>query len=284
MDLNTDLLQASNLAMSASKTALRNKLIKKFDEIVHKEMVKSVIDESLNFIKQKSLHSGSDMLIGNDYINSQIYSSDNLSGMNTEALQNNLSVIDMSTCLENIREYYKLNEQDLLTIAKSEIDPNVIGADDGNHTKFVDIHIYFPKDQQKMDLSVCSHIKIKVPIGNANINTTLYDQYRNQSIDIYDPDDPIFISRCVSYEKDGYDYTVNMRRKYLFPGAAISCSNNCTYRGIEDSYIICDCAGLSGDDYNPYTPEAINYVFESYDSVNIGIVKCAGKGFNVLFD
>jgi hypothetical protein len=240
-------MQASNLAMLVYKIALQNNLITSANKSSIKEQLEIIKTRSLEYIRYKALAPNTnDLIIGNEFINSQIYREINTEKVNNEALSNGLSIVNFTNCLDIVKQYYNLTDIDLLTITKTDIDPSLM--DGGNYTNsslnYVDINLYFNNLQVRMNMSMCDNIKIKTPIKEGGMNLTDYYNYKNQSIDILDPGDPLFTSRCYTYELNGYDTTINMRRRYLFPNKTILCNNNCTYAGIdENNYIECDCSG-----------------------------------------
>jgi hypothetical protein len=280
-DLN--ILVVSNLAMLAYYTAVQEKLIKKAEELNYREQLISIKESTLEYIRLNALeYNGTVGLIDGDFICTQTYSVDNIEDLNREALNNSLAIVNITSCLETIRLRYNISDINSLTISKTDIGSSIMTHSNNLTSKYVDINVYYPQNKQRLDLSACNGLKISTPVNDDIINSTLYDKFRNRSIDIYNPDDPIFTSRCYTYNQDGYDTTINMRRKYLYQNMSIYCNNNCTYIGMDENYYVqCACAGPPDDDYDPYTPGVVNHILNSWNSINIDIVKCTNQAFNV---
>jgi hypothetical protein len=221
---------------------------------------------------------------GNDYLSSQIYESHRFDKSVEESLENGLSIANLTDCFIKLKDYYNLTENESLGVIKTDSSIDIEDIINGTSTKTVNVVVYTMRDKKRLNLSICNDysVQIKLPLKNVTeIATPVYLEYKNQSIDIYNPYTKAFISRCYTYAMNGYDTTANMRRKYIFANKTFSCSNDCIFKGIdENNYITCSCSGLTEDDED-YYPRLVIYILESYNNVNLDIIKCADRAFDV---
>jgi hypothetical protein len=253
-----------------------------------------VIKDMIEVLKAKCLEYNALLLnqlnkvLGNDYFTTQTMSSDNEFESIQQAVAHGLSIVDLKECLMTLREHYGLTDSEI-GIIKSDIDPNIGNnkgsSKDGNgsDSKIVRINLYSLKDKSKLDTSVCNDdkITIKLPLpDDTPIDAVRYQIIKNQSnIDIYNPNDGVFTSRCYTHEMNGYDTTINIRRNELFANKTIKCNHGCTYNGLDNkNYTQCDCDSLDDEGYSSV---AVDYVLNSFSYLNLDIVKCAGRAFDV---
>jgi hypothetical protein len=219
---------------------------------------------------------------GNEYFSTQLLKGSEIELISIqEAVRDGLSIVNIKDCLKQLEDHYNLSP-DEIGIVKTEFLLVIVRGQ--SNTKNVMIELYSLKDKQKLDTSICKDRKmsISLPIVNDDeqLDMTRYQDFKNKTIDIYNPNDALFISRCYTYELDGYDTTINMRRNYLYANKTIQCNNNCTYTGIdENSYAQCDCSELMDDVYSVII---IEYILQSVNHINLDIVTCIGQAFNVV--
>jgi hypothetical protein len=256
--------------------------------MINRNEIKSLID-SVNILNADSTQlaicmakSKANRLFGNKDLSIQVSSSDSLSQANQEATSNNLSQVDLTECLNKLRAYYNLTKDDQFSIVKTDISTDIDNSDSSAGAKKVKLAIYSLKDYQKLNITVCTDnsIVVKFPLrNNTSFNSEKYAAYKNQSVDIYNPLDRIFTSRCYPFAINGYDTTINFRRRLIYANHTMSC-DKCTYNGIgEDNLVQCDCSGISDEDV--LTPELVTYALDLFDSLNIDIIKCIELAFNV---
>jgi hypothetical protein len=282
-EMDFDILQASNLAFQVYSEAVSNGLLNKDEQDELYDKVMTLGRSSIDLVKCLAMRSTSAQgTYGDDYITTQVYESSRTSNFTQDALDNGLTVANLTDCLLQLRNHYNISDDSPLKIVKT--DSSAVIEKNSTSNKSVKIIVYEMKDKKQLDLSICEagSIRFKLPLNNhTQIITQEYYQYKNNSIDIYNKDSEAFTSRCYTYAMDGYDTTANMRRKNIFANKTISCSNDCVYDGIDESnYINCDCSGQTDDD-NIYDPKMVKYVFTSLSNINIDIVKCPDMAFNV---
>jgi hypothetical protein len=283
-DIDSDILQMSIMGFEAYILALRSGLLNNGEKVALQGIIselKSKTSDLTKFIVTRDGQNITNNILGNEYISTQVYNTNYLNESTNAALENNLSTVDLLACLDKLREYYHMKGSDSFTVIKRDSTPDK-NLTSSAGTKVVDIDIY-SMNGQRLNRSICddNSIVVKIPLqNNSNINKDVYSSYRNQSIDIYNPEDPMFNSRCYRFTMNDYDTTINMRRRLIYTNFSITC-NNCIYNGIESNYIQCSCSGQEEDD--ELTPRIFTYILDSYDDLNIDIIKCAGKAFNVNY-
>jgi hypothetical protein len=283
-----DILKTSNMAFLAYSMAKNNDILSKAEQKGLKELTTIISDKSNEYVKcLASNDKVTDSTLGDKYISTQIYRSNNLDVYRSNSVENGLAVVNIEECLKKLRAYYNLDDSETLNIAKTDTTSELDDYASNIGTKKVSLSIYTVHDNKELNISICNDnsIKIKIPLNNVtSVITANYSKYMNESIDIYNPNDEMFISKCYKYTMNGSDTTVNYRRSNIFANKTISCNSECKYIGIDtNGYIECDCNGiLNTDDDEVYTPELVNYALESFDNFNLDIIKCANRVFNVI--
>jgi hypothetical protein len=70
-------------------------------------------------------------IVGNDMVSAQIsLASEDSEFAKQEAIQNNLSIVDMSACINTLKEFYKIPEDDDLIIVKKDIAASLANSSD----------------------------------------------------------------------------------------------------------------------------------------------------------
>jgi hypothetical protein len=285
-NVDFDMLKTSNMAFLAYSMAKDNNKLSKGELKGLKELTTIISDKSNEYVKCLALNDKvTDSTLGDKYISTQIYRSNNLDEIAKNSLENGLTIIDIDECLKKLRTYHNLSDSESLNIVKtdttSKLDDDIFNIG----TKKVILSIYSLSDKKELNISICNDnsIKVKIPLKNVtSVITANYSKFKNESIDIYNPNDEIFISKCYKYTMNDFDTTVNFRRNKIFANKTISCNDQCTYSGIDlNGYVACDCNGISSMDDVAYAPEFVNYVFDSYENLNLDIVKCLNRAFNV---
>jgi hypothetical protein len=277
-------LQASNLGLQAYIIGVKNKLINTQQLNDIKQRSTALQNKSAELVESMALNTNvTKKLVGNDYLSSQIYTDDYVDD-NEFLLADGLSVLNITSCLKQLKQFYNFTEDDKLIIIKTDSDPLLNDDSDSSvSAKEVKFDIYSKKDKKKLNISLCdqNNIEIKLPIDNKfYINTTKYNLLKEQGIDIFNPNDPYFTSRCYSYSPDGFDTTVKMRMKDLYTNISISCNDDCTYNGIdENNYVRCDCPLVMNSP--KFRSKWKKFVLKQLLSLNFGIIMCPNRVFNV---
>jgi hypothetical protein len=281
-NVESDILQVSNMGFQAYILALRGGLLGSAEKVALHGSITELKEKTIELTNSIVTREGQNItnnLMGNNYISTQVYNTNYLNESTKAALENDLSTVDLSACIDKLRECYNMKAGDSFNIIKLDSIPDIDWTNSVG-TKMVSIDIFSITNGQRLNKSICNDnsIVVKIPIqNNSHINQDVYASYRNQSIDIYNPDDPMFTSRCYTFAMNDYDTTINMRRRLLYTNYSITCQQDCIYNGIQSNYIQCSCSGLDDE----LTPRIINYILDSYDDLNIDIIKCVKRAFNV---
>jgi cobalamin biosynthesis Co2+ chelatase CbiK len=147
--------------------------------------------------------------------------------------------------------------------------------------------LYNPYTMKKLDIKKCDNYEVKTPIQNKTIvNQTLYQQLKNQSIDIFNPNDTAFTSRCTPIfdPETGLSTTLNYRIKNYYQNKTIACGNGCSYKSIDQNdYVTCECSGAT-DTGNEFVNKVGDFILNGFSNINIGVFTCYMQVFNVILN
>jgi hypothetical protein len=119
----------------------------------------------------------------------------------------------------------------------------------------------------------------KILILNLNDELLYYQKMIKMGIDIYNPQNPVFSSRCYSFidPDKGGDTSINYRRTTYFKNRVIVCTEGCVYKGIDsNNYIVCTCQGSNNNVAAKFIPGSLSLV----SNLNLDIFKCAQNSFS----
>jgi hypothetical protein len=223
-------------------------------------------------------------IVGSDLLSFQMFKADSeesTADFMDNAMENGLSVANLTNCLRSMRAYYNLSENESINIVKTDTDPSLLdGQSRDTVAKSVEINLY--AEGKKLNMSVCESdtVSIKIPLTNStSLNSTQYHEFKSKGVDLFDSEDPFFNSVCVSYPLDNYDTTVEMRRKKYYSNNSLTCGEGCNYVGIENNYVQCDCQGA--DVYDLPVVNVISVLYDTVSGINIGLVLCTDRAFDV---
>ena len=220
----------------------------------------------------------------------QIYSSSS-SGMSDTiklAIANSLSIVNFTNCENILRKVYHIPDSESLLFYKidynSEIDSKVNNKTDGSNSISYNV---FDKSGNQLNLTYCQNttIKINVPvsgIGNSSaVNTSMFSEYNNSGIDIYDKNNTFYNDICDVYSSNGTDLTLNDRRSSIYPNVSIQCSEGCEYTGIdENNYVNCNCTVVAKSET---TVDVISDLLSVLTQSNFIVVGCYKNAINPVY-
>jgi hypothetical protein len=224
--------------------------------------------------------------LGNSLITTQISKTDDQSmeEQNKQAIDNRLSTLNITECTNKLKDYYHLPKNTSLILIKYDLDKSLsanLSQAIGNSVSF---DLYNPSTMKKLNVSLCDSYEVQTPIADMrDLNKTLYQQFKNQSVDIFNPKDEAFTSRCsVVIDPDtGYSTTLNYRIKKYYQNKTINCGNGCSYKSMNDNdYVTCQCSGVTSTD-----SEIINnigdFFINGFTNINVSVFICYKQVFNV---
>jgi hypothetical protein len=200
--------------------------------------------------------------------NIQIYrgSDESISSANKVSLENSFSYFDFRICLNKIIDYYNdllknvspLKKEDII-IFKVDFQPRILSDASKYNGYWTKVYLYNDKSsiKEKIDLSICQDkIKMNIPANSlfpykSPLDFTSAFYFKDKfKVDLYDYNGRLYTDVCFKYFENNTDYSVNDRRRDIFPNITISCSDNCKFEGlnIDTRYAICNCNSNSISD------------------------------------
>jgi hypothetical protein len=100
---------------------------------------------------------------------------------------------------------------------------------------------------------------------------------KTPTIDPFDSESPGFKTRCERHHhKDtGRDSTLPYRRIHYYSNITALCKDDCTYKGIYNSYIQCSCNNTNSE----FFVQFISKQLDPIRTVNLDVVNCAYVAF-----
>jgi hypothetical protein len=245
------------------------------------------LKDNFNNVFQSSIQSMNvtePTIFGDEMMTTQVTKTDaqSLDEVNKQALENNLSIINITQCISQLKEYYNISmDKDLILSKTDSLQPDSNSTEGTN--KAVSFEFYNPDTMEKLNKSVCNSFEVKTPIADRNFNQTLYNQLKEQGVDMLNPKDPAFQSKCFSNidSSTNYSTTLNYRIDNYFQNATAQCSNGCKYKNVDQNgYITCDCSGVVNTD-NEFINKLGDYVLNGVSNLNIEVLLCYQQVFNV---
>jgi hypothetical protein len=185
-------------------------------------------------------------IFGSTQFNTQIILS-NLNSINEAsdiAKSHNLTIIEYDTCVQKLKDFHKINDD--IMIVKSEekvyIDSGLINN--------LNVSYYNQFTRAKLNNTICdiSMGKISIPINMPALEKEKYERYNSIGIDIYNPNQPAFRTKCYAFTDPdtGYDTTLSYRLSNLLKNRTECTDNGCVYAGFttKDGSVSCDCGKI----------------------------------------
>ena len=188
----------------------------------------------------------------------------------------NISTINFGTCENILRDKYKIDDSLPLIIIKIDYKPPDILI------PIVGYEIYHPITKEKLNLTWCSEILIKLNIPVSIEDNDLFK---------HDPNSRFYSDNCFPYTtQNGTDIILSDRRQEYKENNLSLCEKNCVYKGYdkEKNQSSCECAVKN-------KMELISEIFENPDklsdfpnnetisgsgSTNIITIKCTKELFS----
>ena len=184
-----------------------------------------ITSNKLDILLDDVLYNEKDLLIDDKEIKYQITSTQNQE--NNE--YNNISTIYLGNCLNKLKQYYNISENDSLIILKIDI------YQEGLLYPFVIYDLYHPIKKEKLDLIHCQNEKISI---------TIPFQIDEKNIFKHDPSNEFYKDICFSYTTENKtDIILNDRQKEFLDNNLSLCEDNCDYKGYDSQRkkVLCNC-------------------------------------------
>jgi hypothetical protein len=254
--------QFLNKACEDNDTSLEEKdnIINSIKKNIMKGNIKSLIENVTNKEKQDLTVDYKDAIY-------QITSSDN----QNNKIYNNISTIKLGECENKLKRYYNLSQNENLLIFKVDI------YEEGLLIPIVEYEIYHPYSLVKLDLEICTNVKIQVSLP------VVID---NEDIDKYVPTSNYYNDKCYpSSSENGVDVILTDRQNEFINNNLTLCENNCKFIGYnaEIKQALCECdikneINLFSSIYIDKDKLISNFK-DLKSMINLDIVKC----YQILF-
>jgi hypothetical protein len=213
----------------------------------------------------------SSMVIGGEAVKAHIFS-DSSDDTIQDAIKNNFMIYNMTECNSILKSFYNLTDDPVYLNSYYGGQLNSDGSDSYRLTAFT------ADSKMKLNLDLCQNLgmDIQMPINKKLfINLALFNELKDQGVDIFNKTDPAFTDRCFNLKFNGSDTTLSWRRQNLLQSSIPLCIGiNCTYQGVNShDYVECHCSGLDSD--SEILNSVVDYVVDSVSQLNLGIIFCA---------
>ena len=190
------------------------------------------------------------------------------------------SYIDFFACEEQLRNYYHLSDDSILTVFQIEINKN-------NSKSLINQIEYAIFDELKtgLNLSICSNTSIKIyySIDNSSVlDISTISHFSKMGVDIFNINDSFFNDICYPYSEGDSDLILKDRVNDIYQNYSL-CDSNCQYDNmdIENMTIACDCQvkqEIQSEIEELHYNEIINDIIE-YSTFEV--IKCYKLVFNL---
>jgi hypothetical protein len=243
-----------------------------------RDNLQTVLENNLNNIDYSN-----PQLLGDSFMTTQItkLDSESIKDSKIQGIDNKLALVDISDCLKILKSYYNLTNEENLVLVTSDIGKSFTAQ--YNKTNLVSFNIINSATGERLNTSLCNDIKIKTPINDKGLNLTLYNQLKNDDIDVYNPNDKAFTSRCYSHidPRTGYSTTVNYRIENYYRNRSIICSKGCKYISSDNNnYAVCQCGGATKTN-NKFINSVSDLFLTGVANINIDLILCYNQVFSV---
>ena len=189
---------------------------------------------------------------------------------------NNISTINLGTCETRLRNEYKINETLPLLIIKIDYKPP------DTLIPIVGYEIYHPLTKEKLNLSYCSDILIKLNIPVSVEDNELFK---------HDPNSQFYSDNCFPYTtQNGTDIILTDRMQEYKDNNLSLCEKNCEYQDYdkEKKQSICECSIKNKmeliseiiDNPDKLSDFPNNQTNTGFGSANIITIKCTKELFS----
>jgi hypothetical protein len=244
----------------------------------------------LGFFKSADIDLQKGLLLGGQYLSVLAYTAveQSLNYTHQVALNNNLPVFNISECIYILKARNNLKSEELLILQSNKANAIFSTSNEFDSKYSVSISIFDYRTRQALDTTVCKngHSVVKIPITESNeLGKDMYFSRKSlYGIDIFNPKDKAFNSRCLSNVDTSTDWDTNLnyRRFNYFSGKAAVCwPSDCTYQGIStNAYMECRCEGLNSDSYYSNT-FSTGVTLSTMTDINVAVVTCHKAAFSV---
>ena len=235
---------------------------KEENEEKHEDVSKKIIDEilsgELSELLEKVMANNTDFTFKDDYATHQI------SSLNFQKGNKNLSSVDFGECEGYLRTKYGIKDEEFIIY---KIEHKV----DGFNIPIIDYVLFTQNGSINLDLSICDNVTVQIDIP-VSINEDDFDRY--------DPSSDFYNDICKKVSSDGkVDMTLFERTDYYNKYNMSLCEAKCVLVGYNSTTAkaICDChiksdMTYSNGDINPN--DLLNKIESEQSISNLALTKC----------
>ena len=167
------------------------------------------------------------------------------------------SIIDLKECAKKLNKENGREEDADLIILKYENEKQI-----EVNKKSIQYEIYNPETKEKMDLSVCSDIKIDIYIPiQLNIETKkIYEDLNRKGYNLFDKTNKFYTDICTPFtSKYGTDILLSDRFNDFFIPNQLNCQKYCEYSDYlaGSEYLKCECNVVNEEKIETIEPEKV---------------------------
>ena len=226
-----------------------------------------------NLIKEENITSDTNIIIEGSNTIYQIISSEKMK----ENENTNLSIIDLGDCEKKLKSEYIL---DYLLIMK--IDTKI----DSNTAAILNYEIYAPYTKEKLNLSICSNIKISTYSSYYPSEESMdkIKQLKEYGYDLYNIEDPFYQDICATFtSENGTDMLLSDRKSDFYENVSL-CENDCVYKGyyMDRNRVKCECnikQEIIVEENSNNDDNLFQYLLSGNSFSNLKVLKC----FSLVF-
>ena len=197
----------------------------------------------------------------------------------------NVSVVNIGECEKILKSIYNISESDSLIMVKSDSKNGEASA------KNIIFDLYHPITKEKLNMSYCDNVEIKIDIPTKLENNTidLYDSLVESGYNLFDSSDSFYNDACSTYtSSNGTDMTLSDRQNIIYAQAGnISlCQSGCNFKLYNKTYktVQCDCSikstSVESNSGDIDEKELKNSFISTILNSNFIILKCIKTAFN----
>ena len=224
-------------------------------------IINEILNNNLKELLEQIIKNNTDIIIMDELSIHQITS------LNNQIGEMNLSSIDFRECEDLLKNEYKINETEELIIYKIE-----------NYVKEYNIPIieyvlFNQNGSERLNLNICNNTTVQY---NIPVTINENEEYK------YDPSSDFYNDECNKYSSDGnIDLTLYDRKNEFNDNNMSLCESGCAYKGYNSTSksAICDCNIKNDLTYSKdNTSNLLNQIKSEKSGSNLGVTQC----YNVL--
>ena len=197
--------------------------------------------------------------------------------INSKLLKNKTH-IDSFQCESDLKNYYNLSNESIITFFQMEIS-------NGNEKSLINQVEYLVYDEEKncLDLSKCNNSNIKILYGiktNSNLDMSVLNSFIDSEVNVFNISDNFFNDICYPYSENGNDLILEDRIKDIYQDFTL-CEEGCYFDKIDINNMLISCQCNIKENITTEIKEINDEkVIEKITSLNFEIIRCYNLAFS----